>query len=121
MSVTKSREGTDPGEGLELWKLPRLMEMWKIKTKEGEYSLLDFPHSHSRLENSHSTPFHSEFSTVPTAPATGSKKKGNRKNALRRAVLGQFGWTRPSQKCKNIQVPATISMAGFDPTMYGRF
>lgn len=59
-----------PGPGL--WKLPRLMEMWKIKTKEEEYSLVDFPHSHSRLENSHSTSFHSEFSTVPTAPTARS-------------------------------------------------
>jgi hypothetical protein len=49
-----------------LWKLPRLMEMWKIKMRKVTVKD-DFPHSHSRLENSHSTSFHSEFSTVTTA------------------------------------------------------
>jgi len=49
-----------------LWKLPRLMEMWKIKMRKVTVKN-DFPHSHSRLENSHSTSFHPEFSTVTTA------------------------------------------------------
>src|SRR5262245_22257799 len=49
------------------------------QTKEGEYLLVDFPHSHSRLENSpfHFVPF--RVSTVPTAPATGFIKREEEK------------------------------------------
>jgi hypothetical protein len=43
------------------------VEMWKISIRKGDYPLVIFHIPTAAWKTLHSTPFHSEFSTVPTA------------------------------------------------------
>jgi hypothetical protein len=52
-----------------LWKLPRLMEMRKIEIRKGNIFQTIFHIPTAAWKTLHSTAFHSEFSTVPTASA----------------------------------------------------
>src|SRR5215813_551456 len=69
------------GWGLGLWKLPRLMDMWKIKQRKGNILQLIFHIPTAAWKTLHSTSFHSEFSTVPTAPTAGSTNRKKKKTS----------------------------------------
>src|SRR5262249_40919918 len=81
-----------------LWKLPRLMEMWKIKIRKGVILLVIFHIPTAAWKTLHSTSLHSEFPTVPTASAAALYiKEGKTRDEPRRATVF---WTTGNQRSR---------------------
>ena len=78
-----------------LWKLPRLMEMWKIEIRKGNIFQTIFHIPTAAWKTLHSTAFHSEFSTVPTASApryTSPRRETGEESPLPSTSAKRWNW-----------------------------